>query len=259
MAEKTGELVPVVVPPPSPEAFRRLAATPALEPIYVPSMLREIPSRFEATPGPEEPPQEQSREPQRISIPVVDLTLPEFAELTEEEEEALFQLVLAQTVRRQGPNSAELLEELPGLEEEVSSRAVARRKRPVPAESGEEISSAAAPELGQVTSPGEALEVRPRAFWFNINAELVVYGATEPDARVEICGRRIRLRPDGTFSYRFALPDGRYELPAVAVSRDGMDRRSARLEFSRSTEYQGDVGCHPQDPALKGPAAENVS
>ena len=53
------------------------------------------------------------------------------------------------------------------------------------------------------------------------------------------------LRPDGTFSYRFSLPDGRYELPAVATSADGTDSRSAGLEFSRSTEYRGDVGNHP--------------
>ena len=32
-------------------------------------------------------------------------------------------------------------------------------------------------------------------------------GATEPDAAVTIGGRKIQLRKDGTFSFRFALPD----------------------------------------------------
>jgi hypothetical protein len=47
-------------------------------------------------------------------------------------------------------------------------------------------------------------------------------------------------------------------LPAVAVSADGTDARAADLKFSRSTEYLGDVGQHPQDPSLKPPLPENV-
>jgi uncharacterized protein len=100
---------------------------------------------------------------------------------------------------------------------------------------------------------------RFRSFWFNVNAELIVYGATEPDAEVRIGGRKISLRPDGSFSYRFALPDGNYELPAIAVSADREDARSARLEFSRNTEYRGEVQAHPQDEALKTPHPANVS
>jgi len=88
---------------------------------------------------------------------------------------------------------------------------------------------------------------------------LIIYGATEPDAAVTIGGRTIRLRPDGTFSYRFILPDGRYELPAIATSADGTDSRSAELQFSRSTFYRGEVEAHPQDPSLKPPLARHVS
>ncbi len=98
-----------------------------------------------------------------------------------------------------------------------------------------------------------------RGFWFNINAELIIYGATEPDAAVTIGGRKIRLRPDGTFSYRFALPDGKYDLPAVAVSAAGDDQRQAELHFQRRTRYSGEVGAHPQDARLKPPTAEHVA
>lgn len=100
--------------------------------------------------------------------------------------------------------------------------------------------------LGSVSSPF-GLQERRKGFWFNINAELVIYGATEPDAEVTIGGRVIKLRPDGTFSYRFSLPDGKYELPAIATSADGTDSRSAALVFSRATEYRGKVDAHPQD------------
>jgi len=105
------------------------------------------------------------------------------------------------------------------------------------------VSSGAAP-----TVPGPA-----RDFWFNVNAELVIYGATEPDATLTVGGRAVPLRPDGTFSLRFALPDGEYALSAVAVAAPGDDRRTAGLEFSRRTTYQGDVTASPADPALKPP------
>jgi hypothetical protein len=100
---------------------------------------------------------------------------------------------------------------------------------------------------------------RAKGFWFNVNAELIVYGATEPDATVTIGGRTIKLRPDGSFSYRFALPDGKYELPVLATSADGDDSRSAELKFSRNTRYRGEVGVHPQDSALKPPRPAHVA
>jgi hypothetical protein len=120
-----------------------------------------------------------------------------------------------------------------------------------------EISSAGISSLSSLSSPfGGAGQ--PGGFWFNINAELIIYGATESGARVTLGGHEIKLRPDGSFSYRFALPDGKYDLAAVAVSADGADARAANLKFSRETEYLGDVGAHPQDPALKPPLPENV-
>ena len=120
-----------------------------------------------------------------------------------------------------------------------------------------EISSLGVSSLSSLSSPfGGAGQ--PKGFWFNVNAELIIYGATEPAAKVTLGGHEIKLRSDGSFSYRFALPDGKYDLPAVAVSADGADARAANLKFSRETEYLGDVGARPQDPALKPPLAENV-
>jgi hypothetical protein len=112
-----------------------------------------------------------------------------------------------------------------------------------------------------IASPVSPFGVIPpveKSFWFNVNAELVVYGATEPGAKVTLGGHEIKLRADGTFSYRFALPDGKYDLPAVAISADGTDGRAADLKFSRETDYSGDVGAHPQDPSLKAPRVDNL-
>lgn len=97
-----------------------------------------------------------------------------------------------------------------------------------------------------------------QGFWFNVNAELVVYGATHPDATVTIGGRPIALRPDGTFSYRFALPDGNYELPVVASSTCG-DQRAAKLSFYRGTAYFGGAGAQPQRSDLRPPGVESIA
>ena len=99
-------------------------------------------------------------------------------------------------------------------------------------------------------------EVSPD-FWLKINAELIVYGATEPNASVSLGGKQIPLRSDGSFNFRFALPDGNYALPVVAVSADGTDGRAVELKFHRSTEAYGHVQPHAQDPDLNQPPREN--
>ena len=77
---------------------------------------------------------------------------------------------------------------------------------------------------------------RGRAFWFRLGTELIVYGATEPDARVTLQGRPIELRPDGTFTVRFDLPDGEQVIPAVAESADGIDRITITPIVQKKTE-----------------------
>ena len=94
-----------------------------------------------------------------------------------------------------------------------------------------------------------------KGFWFAVNAEVVVYGSTEPDAAVTLAGRAVKLRPDGSFSFRFSLPDGHFQLPITASSADGTERRGAELRLSRATGISGDVGVHPQDKSLRSPAA----
>jgi len=75
-----------------------------------------------------------------------------------------------------------------------------------------------------------------RKFWLVVNCELIVYGATEPDANLTVQGKPIRLRPDGTFTLRFALPDGRQVIPVEATSSDGVDRRRITPIVTRKTE-----------------------
>jgi hypothetical protein len=75
-----------------------------------------------------------------------------------------------------------------------------------------------------------------RKFWLVVNTELIVYGATEPDAKVTVQGKPVTLRPDGTFSLRFALPDGKQVIPVEAISADKIDKRKITPIVTRKTE-----------------------
>lgn len=78
---------------------------------------------------------------------------------------------------------------------------------------------------------------KQRQFWFNLYADLIVYGATEPNAKVTLQGEPVRLRPDGTFTMLFSLPDSRQIIPAVAASADGIEERTIVLAVERNTKH----------------------
>jgi hypothetical protein len=177
-------------------------------------------------------------------------------EWTAAQERALAEVISMDHVRRVWMGSLEITELIRRqFVRELASMAAAEMVEMVELAPGAPTSPAGA--IGAISSPAAKPGAREKGFWFNVNAELIVYGATEKDATVSIAGRKIKLRPDGSFSYRFALPDGNYEMPVVAISADGTDGRAAELKFSRGTEYRGDVGAHPQDPSLQPLMAEN--
>jgi hypothetical protein len=83
----------------------------------------------------------------------------------------------------------------------------------------------------------EALvRARQREFWFRLDAELIVYGSTQPTARVTLQGKPVQLRPDGSFTMRFSLPDKRLIIPATAASADGVEERTIVLAVERNTK-----------------------
>ncbi|MFN5289211.1 MAG: DUF4912 domain-containing protein, partial [Planctomycetia bacterium] len=77
---------------------------------------------------------------------------------------------------------------------------------------------------------------KSKTFNFQVDAELIVYGSTEPNSRVTLQGEPVKLRPDGTFTMRFSLPDSRQIIPAVAVSPDGVEERTIILAVERNTK-----------------------
>ena len=80
---------------------------------------------------------------------------------------------------------------------------------------------------------------KERGFRLWVAAELILYGATEPDARLTVQGKETKLRGDGSFSMRLALPDGKIEIPVTAVSADRIEERTVETRVekkSKSTE-----------------------
>jgi len=100
---------------------------------------------------------------------------------------------------------------------------------------------------------GESFGLTQREFFMHVNAEVIFYGGTHPEAKVTVAGQPIQLQPDGTFRYHFIFPDRDFEIPIVAVSPDGKETRSAMLFFRRETTRQGDVGHTVQPPYLAEP------
>lgn len=76
---------------------------------------------------------------------------------------------------------------------------------------------------------------RQRSFWLVADAELIVYGATEPDAEVFLGDERVDLASDGTFRVHVPFRDGDQNYPIKAVAADGVQQRSIRMEFQRRT------------------------
>ncbi len=81
-----------------------------------------------------------------------------------------------------------------------------------------------------------------REFFMHVNAEVIFYGGTHPDARLWVDGKPVPLQPDGTFHFHFRFPDGDFCIPIVAQSPDGVEQRSATLRFTRQTGKSGKVG-----------------
>jgi hypothetical protein len=92
------------------------------------------------------------------------------------------------------------------------------------------------PMISHLGSGVEGLLPKRKDFTFDLDAELIVYGVTEPDAHVTLQGDPVRLRPDGSFTVRFSLPNCRQVIPAVASSANGLEQRTIVLAVERNTK-----------------------
>jgi hypothetical protein len=100
---------------------------------------------------------------------------------------------------------------------------------------GGQLSAAGLWASGRSESGAGGVGSRQRSFWLVADAELIVYGATDPSARLTIGGEEVPLSADGTFRIQVPFRDGQQVYPIEAVAADGEQKRSITLEFRRST------------------------
>ncbi len=94
-------------------------------------------------------------------------------------------------------------------------------------------------EKGQVG--GDKSLVRQVRLPFEVDAELIVFGKTAPNASVMVSGHPVKLQSDGSFTVRMELPDRRQVLPITAESRDGLRQRTTVIAVERNTKVMEPV------------------
>lgn len=163
-----------------------------------------------------------------------EVNYPGLAGLAPGASEALYSGVLAgqipgQEVLFSGSLSSDILSGGAMSSDVLSSSGVGRQGRAgrLPTGRGNE---------GKSVAPGGSGDAETDDFWLVVRTELVLYGATEPDASVTVKGHPVRLRPDGTFSLRFDLPDGNQDLEVRAVKSNGNHRRRITPRVTKWTE-----------------------
>lgn len=139
-------------------------------------------------------------------------------------------MIVEETYRKlYGLSGGYALKELRGSEEILRHL----QKQIYPALQGEETSSGALVGASRAAVKPPAAEA---GFWLQVHTELILYGATEPDATVTVQGRPVKLHPDGTFSLRYALPDGEQVLTVHGTSADGQFERTIVPVVKKTTK-----------------------
>ena len=74
-----------------------------------------------------------------------------------------------------------------------------------------------------------------RSFWLVADAELIVYGATDPSATLTIGDEKVPLASDGTFRLQVPFRDGIQNYEIKATDSTGHQNRSITMRFDRDT------------------------
>ncbi|MCH2124663.1 MAG: DUF4912 domain-containing protein [Pirellulaceae bacterium] len=93
-----------------------------------------------------------------------------------------------------------------------------------------------APVVTRYGVGAETMLNRKTEFDFEVDAEMIIYGSTSPDAHVSLSSEPVKLRSDGSFTVRLSMPDRRQVIPVVARSADGVEQRTVVLAIERNTK-----------------------
>ena len=77
--------------------------------------------------------------------------------------------------------------------------------------------------------------VKNKSFWLVADAELIVYGATDPSAKLTFGEEEVPLAADGTFRLQVPFRDGSQKYEIKAVDASGEQEKSITMKFDRTT------------------------
>jgi hypothetical protein len=86
-----------------------------------------------------------------------------------------------------------------------------------------------------------------RNFHFNIDADIIIHGKTDPSVQVTVKNEPITINSDGTFSVRFSIPEKRHVFPIEAESNDGVEVQRVILTMERNTRILETLFQEPSD------------
>ena len=75
-----------------------------------------------------------------------------------------------------------------------------------------------------------------RNFEFSVDADVIVFGKTDPSVQVSIKGEPIKLANDGSFSVRYSLAEKRQVFPVDAKGSDGIETQQVIIAVERNTK-----------------------
>ena len=82
---------------------------------------------------------------------------------------------------------------------------------------------------------GIGLIPNDNSFWLVADAELIVYGATDPSATLKIGGEVVPLANDGTFRLQVPFRDGIQNYPIQAIDSVTQEQKNITMNFERTT------------------------
>ncbi|MCY4360401.1 MAG: DUF4912 domain-containing protein [Cyanobacteria bacterium MAG APA_bin_95] len=148
----------------------------------------------------------------------IPLPTPEEAPLDSTIHERLYQVATGFSPRRQGSEAFQQpRQELESQEEQAG------------------FSDSAAGIWASGRTDSGAGMARQRSFWLVADAELIVYGATDPSASLTIGDEPVPLTPEGTFRLQVPFRDGQQQYAIKAVAADGEQKREVTMAFQRTT------------------------
>ena len=77
--------------------------------------------------------------------------------------------------------------------------------------------------------------VKNKSFWLVADSELIVYGATDPSAKLTIGEEAVPLAADGTFRLQVPFRDGSQKYEIKAVDASGDQEKSITMKFEKLT------------------------